>query len=358
MRIILFISCYVVFVCTVGAQSAALRTSPKIITFVKSPTGKLIDSLVFRTSTEERATGISFRGDSLQTKIAVIPLVDELLIAAYADGNYLGDAACWIDEPAARIHLSVFAGRVRVDSVDRGIYHRNFQRTLQNLRALTTETQLKVGYLTAAAEYTQTIITSLFMEQFMRLPTFTNEDRDNVDLFLQMNTSLVSTHPYFDNIYGRLNILYDNRGVVTRRRGYLDPLGKPVNYELPKAPAYLVNFYYSTDPNAPLQHQQIQDLIVNAGQYPGLHAFSISTEPSLAVWKNYVRENRFSWPHLLEPPNSKFPLSVDLAQLPGNIFILLDKRRRPIGVYDSVDLLVRGLDHFQASGDIKLAKKN
>lgn len=311
-------------------------------TFTKGPTGFIIDSLVFKTSLQNEFTGIPFPDDTLQMRLLVVDGADQLYVEAYGGGVFIDGAICWVEPPSANVELFIDAGLLRI-SPDVSEKNKAFLLAAAALQKASDERERITMLISAALEAKGTIMGAKFMEEAIRSPQLSSFDLANIDDYLREYFTEVNRHPFFDPIYARINVLFDELPVRLRRYRFSDWRGRTVQYKLPKKTGYVINFFHSENPDSPIQHEQIQVLLDSTEIFEDIQMVSISTEQSEAIWKDYVRLGKYPWPHLKEIAGERRRVSERFGWFSGNMFFLLNGRQQVIGIYDSVELLRQGI---------------
>ncbi|MEM6770399.1 MAG: hypothetical protein AAF597_07450 [Bacteroidota bacterium] len=293
------------------------------------------DSFTLRTSLDTVPYGFAFDQDTILLDVTIFPPVDELSVELFRAGKSFGSYGFWVDAPSANVHLSVRDGQTRVDSVTLSGVDTWYW---EQMKELSGEKRLTVlaDRLAELADLTGDNLMSLtFADGLISLPNVTSGHIYGLREGLLPNVPfLLKRHPRYTRLKERI-ALNGRRVGNFDRLGFISPAGKPLRLKLPEKPNfYVLNLYTSDNARAVKDHQAIRDTPFLDSLFTQVAPMiSISNDPSPALWRLYVRDNNFKWPHYVEASQEVTTLSGNIPFQERPVYLLMNHRHRVVGVY-------------------------
>lgn len=320
-----------------------LPVKPTIISFIKNPDGFIIDRLSVRTSLGTTDFDISWSGDSLTEEVNICLPVDELFVETFAGGRSLGVATCWVDRPRAKVYLSVFAGKTRIDSVGISTIDAEFRTKFIELGKQQGYAERKSALSRAIMSSKSDLTLAPFLARYLELPNLSIKNAINMQKYLNFASPRIHKHPYLAPLLKRLKLLAKFRQKRLLKYEFQPPQGRPQKLIKPRSSFIVLNFYRSDDPQSRKDHQEMQNSPALDSLLREVPFISIAQDVNEEYWESYQSGNKFKWPHWLEVANKHGKASERLAVFEGPTYVLLDENFFLHGIYPDLSLLAQSI---------------
>jgi hypothetical protein len=343
MRALIFLA-FTFFLCTSGRaqiDNGKLPRDQTSVAFIKSPAGFLIDSLTIATSLDTLPYGFAFPADTMMFNLSTFRPADELTVETFASGRSFGRRSCWIDAPSADIYLSIASGRTVIDSVGLSPMDNWFRKEVKKIRSTSFLPLYKEAIQSAILDGQGTLMSTKFIEAFYNLPNLTRPDVSWMQVVINEEQGQIKRHPWFNPLLTRQKIMQSRLPKRLKKYPFKDQSGKTVEVRAPKNQFYILDFYDARTTVSRRDHEALRKAILADSVFAGVPIISITRGDYVDGWRNYVREGDFPWPHYIEPlPLSRQPgIFNGLAFFPASTYILVNRRNRVEGVFESLQRL-------------------
>ncbi|MEM9528334.1 MAG: hypothetical protein AAGA31_17100, partial [Bacteroidota bacterium] len=339
----LLITLLFTLLCTCGRaqtrRGVVARTNTNIA-FIKGETGFIIDSIAVSTSLDTLPYGFAFTQDTLLLDISIFDPVDAVTIETFGGGHSFGEQGFWVDAPTANVYLSIEAGKGQVDSVGLSPANNWYLEKLKKISDAGQAELIKLAISTAYYESEWNLMGFRFLAAYMDLPNLTRADLNTLKLALAYQTPPpLFRHPWARALVRRGVILTSNAPGKLRKYPLITLNGKGIKLERPETDFYVLNLYRSDDPASQRDHQLIQEMLQQDSLLTSFPIISVNADNSQALWRLYVRDQKFSWPHFWSDPLDKNSLIEKLAYPRRPIYLLVNKYNKLEGYYHDLDKL-------------------
>jgi hypothetical protein len=316
------------------------------IALIKNPYGQIIDSISIKSSLDETPAGFPFPDDTLYLDLDIFQPIDELTIETFAGGHAFGSQNCWVDPPYADIHLSISAGRNKIDSVSQSPVNRYFRSLLPALTQVQTPKAISAVARHLIYEVSGSLMAYPFIDLLLEQPNFDRKDAEFLQEVSAFNVARLQGHPYMIRQFDQVKLMLE---VVPKRLSkevYVRPDGSSELFVLPRNGFSLLNFYSSDDPSSAQDHQTLQMPAVRDSILRDIPVISISNDASKTRWSRYTKGQSFDWTHYWRPPGDN-PLADHYDFFPGSTYVLLHRGKIVEGIYPSLTLALEAIQYQQ-----------
>lgn len=347
MRLTLLTTLLLTLLCTCGraqeSRTFLIPTPPTTtnIAFIKGETGFIIDSIAVSTSLDTVPYGFPFPNDTLVLDINIFDPVDEVTIETFGGGHSFKQQRFWVDAPTANVYLSIKAGNGVVDSVSLSPVDTWYRQKIKEIREISQLELLKIAVGRAAYESRWNLMSTRFLMAYLDLPNLNRQDMEGLQFSLGFEVPLaILRHPSASEIMTRGLALIGNEPGKLRKYPLITPSGKGIKLERPETDFYVLNLYRSDDPDSKKDHEIIQQAITKDSIFSSFPIISVNVGSSPALWRLYVRDGKFAWPHFWADPDDKKSLTDKLIYPYRPTYLLVNKQNKLEGCYHELDKLL------------------
>jgi len=308
------------------------------VAFIKDKTGFIIDSITIRTSLDTTPYGFAFTGDTLMLDLTIFAPVDQITIETFGGGHPFGRQVFWVDAPTANVYLEIEAGRGKIGDIGLSPVDDWYEEQVVMIK-MTRQPKLRKVNLRKSLYYTwDNLMAARFLEAYFNLPDLTREDIKVIALNLSGNFSAnVLRHPWMEEVASKAKLMGSSAPGRLRKYDLTTPAGKTIQLERPQTDYYVLNFYRSSDPISQSHHRYIRDTPELDSIFQQVPLISINTEDGQAMWRLYLRDGAFGWPHFRSTSTKPNSLAKKLAHYDGGpYYVLINKQNRIEGLYDNL----------------------
>jgi len=343
--------------CTFGGLSnhvSAQTLDPKLdysvtnIAFIKGKNGFLIDSITISTSLDTTPYGFPFPGDTLYFDLTIFDPYDELTIKTFADNHSFNPKSCWIEAPYANITLSIDAGRTKIDNITYSYVHQWYENKIAKLRKAKNLKYLKEELKWTGISQASNLMSVKFLETFFDMPNLTRADFQELKKRAsEFFPTKILRHPWMKPMRQKIKLAGSKLPGPLNNYPLRSKTGETVLLNRPTTDYYVLNVYRYSDPKSQRQHEKIRKLYQQDSLFQFAPVVSVDTEESTALWRLYVNDGDFGWPHFLDAFTKGKSLVARLKYDRSPYYLLVNKKNQTEGIYDDLESLVRAIRYRQ-----------
>lgn len=346
MRKLTFLALLTLLCTCVRAQNGfaePLKFESASIAFIKNPGSAPIDSIAISTSIDKVPYGFRFTPDTLLLDIQVLLPVDELTVETFSDGRSYGKQTCWVDPPSANVYLSVTENEGQIDSVGLSRVNRWYDAKVEEIIAFKGLKARKFALNRAIFESGEDLIVTRFIEAYLSMPNLKPEEAYFLWEQMEFRFAPIRNHPDFQRLQNRVGIFNTYKPSLIKKLTFQDVMRRKRRLPKPTTDFFVLEIYDRSYLASRQNHEVLQESPVVDSLLKQVPMISLTNEESPALWRLYVKDNKFKWLHGLHIPDRTMPSLAELAVFPHATYLLINKRFKLIGVYPDLDSMAAGV---------------
>ncbi|MEM9260101.1 MAG: hypothetical protein AAGA62_10680, partial [Bacteroidota bacterium] len=149
----------------------------------------------------------------------------------------------------------------------------------------------------------------------------------------------MTVHPWGRSLVTKAGALIRDAPTKLRRYPLITARGSGIKLKRPETDFYVLNLYRWDDPDSQRDQQVLQNVLTTDSIFSSFPIVSVNTGGSQALWRLYVRDMDFSWPHFWSDLDEDRSLPARLFFPTEPTYLLLNKQNRIEGYYNDLDKL-------------------